>query len=691
MKRVLRLVVAASTLLSLLPLRGYGQQEDSLWWNRNQGYIVPISEVRVEGRRPMKEIGVQRTHLEEPVLHDNIASSMADVLTYGSSIFVKQHGRATLSTVSFRGTSASHTQVSWNGLKLQSPMLGTTDFSLIPSYLVDEATLLHGTSSVSVTGGGLGGAILLESKPSAEQGFQLQYIQGIGSYSTYDEFLRLSYGSERWQVQTRLIHTMSENDFHYTNYKKREHIYDEQNQIIGSYYPTEVNHNCDFRDLHLMQEVRHRLQNGDQLSLEAWYLDSHRGVPRLMVDYNDERQFENRQRERSLRSVLSWQRLQNRYKADARLGYIYSWQAYDFRKDRGNGIYSELIRSRNNIHTLYGAASGEYYADKWLFTANLTLHHHLVESRDERSLQGEIYDQGRTELSLSASARWRATERLGLSLTLREELYDKELSPLIPALSADYLLSRRGQLTLKASLSRNFRYPTLNDLYYQPGGNRELRPERGLSYDVGLSFTLQQAQSYALSGSLCWFDSYIDDWILWRATAQGYWTPENLKRVHAYGVELHLKGRVDLARDWQLQFAGNFSWTPSINQSEPMGANDQSVGKQLVYVPEYSASGGVNLAWRSWRLGAKGSYYSERYTTTSNSHSLLGVVQGYFLCDLSLEKLFDFSWSELSLKLSVRNIADREYESVLARPMPGRNFEFFVGIRPKWGKKSHAK
>lgn len=675
-------------LLSILPTRAYAQQEDSLWWNRNRGYIVPIEEVMVQGRRPMKEIGVQRTHIEEPVLHDNIASSMADVLTYGSSIFVKQHGRATLSTVSFRGTSASHTQVSWNGLKLQSPMLGTTDFSLIPSYLVDEATLLHGTSSVSVTGGGLGGAILLKSAPTTERGFQLQYIQGIGSYSTYDEFLRLSYASERWQVQTRLIHTMSENNFHYTNYKKREHIYDSEGQIIGSYYPTELNHNCDFRDLHLMQEVSHRLRNGDRLALEAWYLDSNRGVPRLMVDYNSERQFENRQRERSLRSVLSWQRLESRYKAEARVGYLYSWQAYDFKKDRGNGIYTELIRSRNHIHTLYGAASGEYYADKWLFAANLTLHHHQVESRDERSAQGQIYDRGRSELSLSASARWTPTERLGLSFILREELYDRELSPLIPALSADYLLSHKGRLMVKGSLSRNFRYPTLNDLYYQPGGNTELRPEQGLSYDVGLSFALQRSGSYALSGSATWFDSYIDDWILWRATAQGYWTPENLKRVHAYGVELHLDGRVDLARDWQLQFAGNFSWAPSINQSEALGANDQSVGKQLVYVPEYSASASANLAWRSWRLGWKGSYYSERYTTTSNTYSMLGVVKAYFLCDLSLEKQFGFSWSELSLKLSVRNLADRAYESVLARPMPGRNFEFFLGIRPKWGKKS---
>ena len=688
MIRVLRLVVAASIWLCLAPVRVQAQQEDSLWWNRNRGYAIPIREVAVEGRRPMKEIGVQQTRLEEPVLHDNIASSMADVLTFNSSIFVKQHGRATLSTIAFRGTSASHTQVSWNGLKIQSPMLGTTDFSLIPSYFVDGATLLHGTSSVGVTGGGLGGAVLLQSAPDKEPGFGLQYVQGIGSYSTYDEFLRLSYSTDRWQLQTRFMHTLSENDFHYRNRKKSELVYDDNHQIVGSCHPTEINRNCDFRDLHLMQEVAHTLRNGDRLGLEAWYLDSRRGVPMLMVDYNDERDFENEQRERTLRSVLSWQRLGTRYKAEARAGYLYSWQAYDFSKDRGNGLFTELIRSRNRIHTLYGQTHGEYYADRWLFTATLTLHRHWAESRDERSLQGEIYDAGRTELSAALSARWSATDRLGLSVILREELYDRVFSPLIPALSADYLLSKRGQVVVKGSLSRNFRYPTLNDLCYEPGGNPDLKPEEGLGYDVGLSFSHKTKGRHAVSGSVTWFDSYIDDWILWQATAQGYWTPRNVKEVHAYGIETHLDWLWQLNREWQLQVVWNFAWTPSINAGEPQGAYDHSVGKQLIYVPEYSASVGAHLAWRSWRLGYKGNYYSERYTTSANTASPLGVVAGYYVCDGSLEKRFDLPWLELSAKLNIRNLFDTEYESVLARPMPGIHFEIFLDIRPKWGKKA---
>ena len=65
--------------------------------------IHQIDEVTVWGKRPMKEIGVQKTKFDSLALKENIALSMADILTFNSSVFVKSYGRATLSTVAFRG------------------------------------------------------------------------------------------------------------------------------------------------------------------------------------------------------------------------------------------------------------------------------------------------------------------------------------------------------------------------------------------------------------------------------------------------------------------------------------------------------------------------------------------------------------------------------------------------------------
>ena len=679
--------LAIYIILLLLYATSFAQKKEIRW-------SLKIPEVTVVGQRPMKEIGTQQTKFDSVVLKENIALSMADILTFNSSIFVKSYGRATLSTVSFRGTSPSHTQVTWNGMRINNPMLGMTDFSMIPSYFIDDASLLHGTSSVNETGGGLGGAVKMSTTPAQNKGFGLQYIQGFGSFKTFDEFLRLTYGDDHWQVSTRAVFSSSPNDYKYRNHDKKENIYDEDMNIIGQYYPVERNRSGSYRDFHLLQELYYNTGKGDRLGLNAWYINSNRELPMLTTDYGDEMAFDNRQREHTFRGILSWDHIRSNWKVAAKAGYIYTWMAYDYKRDVGNGTMAHMTRSRSKINTIYGQAEGEYYiGKKWLFTATLSAHQHIVESRDKNIILQEGnkgivgYHKARFELSGAASVKWRPIERLGFSAVIREELCGLDWTPIIPAFFVDGVLSKVGNITAKASVSRNFRFPTLNDLYFLPGGNPDLRKESGWSYDAGLSFAVGRKGIYSLKGSASWFDSYINDWILWLPTTKGFFSPRNIKDVHAYGVELQANLDVALSKEWQLSLDGTYSWTPSINQGEPISAADQSVGKQLPYVPRHSSTVTGRISWRSWSFLYKWCYYSERFTMSSNDISLTGKLPEYFMSNISLEKLFSFRWADLSLKGTINNLFNEEYLSVLSRPMPGINFEIFVGITPKWGKK----
>ncbi len=669
-----------------LPTSLYAQSD---YYGSGQAYA--IEEIAVYGERPMRDIGVQQTNFDSMVLKENIALSMADVLTFNSSIFVKSYGRATLSTVSFRGTSPSHTQVTWNGMRINNPMLGSTDFSMIPSYFIDDASLLHGTSSVNETGGGLGGAVKMSTEPANSRGFGLQYIQGIGSFKTFDEFLRLTYGNDHWQLSTRAVLSTSPNEYKYRNHDKKENVYDEDMNIIGQYYPVEYNRSGSFRDLHILQEIYYNTGRGDRLGLNAWYINSNRELAMLTTDYGDDIAFDNRQREETLRGVLSWDHLRTDWKLSARAGYIYTWMAYDYKRDVGNGNMAHMTRSRSRVNTIYAQVEGEYHiTPRILLTANLSLHQHFVESRDKnivlqdgnKAIVG--YRKARPELSGSISAKWRPIDRLGLSIVVREEMYGKEWTPIIPALFIDGVLSESGNITAKASLSRNYRFPTLNDLYFLPGGNPDLRSESGWTYDAGLSFAVGREGIYKLSGSANWFESYIKDWIIWLPTTKGFFSPENIKDVHAYGVELQADLNVALTKEWQLGLSGTFSWTPSINEGEPRSPADQSVGKQLPYVPEFSSTVTGRLSWRRWTFLYKWSYYSERFTMSSNDISLTGKLPPYFMSNISLEKSLSFKWADLSIKGAINNLFDEEYLSVLSRPMPGINFEIFLGITPKW-------
>lgn len=650
-----------------------------------------LGEVVVTAKRPMKEIGVQKTTFDSVALKENIALSLADILTFNSSVFVKSYGRATLSTVAFRGTSPSHTQVTWNGMRINNPMLGMTDFSTIPSYFIDRASLLHGTSSVNETGGGLGGLVKLGTVADVPDGLSAQYVQGIGSFKTFDEFARITYGSEHWNVSTRAVYSSSPNDYRYVNHDKKVNVYDGDNNIIGQYHPTERNRSGAFKDLHVLQEVYYNTLKGDRMGLNVWYINSNRELPMLTTDYGEERNFENRQREHTLRSVVSWDHTRSRWKAGLKGGYIHTWMAYDYRREVAEGNWASMTRSRSKVNTVYGQADGEYNPWKrWFFTANVSVHQHFVRSADKNIIlqDGDKavvgYDNSRIELSGSASAKWQPTDRAGLSLVLREDMYGNRRAPVIPAFFADWVVSRKGNIVLKGSVSRNYRFPTLNDLYFLPGGNPDLKSEHGFTYDAGMSFDTGRKGVFALSGGVNWFDSHIDDWIIWLPTTKGFFSPRNVKKVHAYGVETKADLAVQPLHGWYVDLSGTYSWTPSVNEGEKMSDADRSVGKQLPYVPRHSASVTGRITWRTWSFLYKWCYYSERFTMSSNDYTITGHLPEYYMSNVSLEKGLSMRVADIQLKFAVNNLFDEDYLSVLSRPMPGINFEIFIGITPKF-------
>ncbi len=654
--------------------------------------VYDLDSTVVVATRALKEIGIQKNSLERVNLRDNIAYSLSEVLTQNSSIFIKSYGRATSATASLRGTSPSHTRVEWNGMKLNSPMLGMVDFSLIPSFFIDNATIYHGSSSVGISSGGFGGAISLESTSKQNEPFSLEVIGGIGSFSTYNGFLRAGFSSERFQSTTKVAYNRSRNDFEYVNYRKKEFDFDNNGNLVGFKYPTEKNKNGEYADLHLMQELAYRLKDDSKLSLSAWYINSERGVPMLNVNYREEDKSSNTQYQETFRTVFGWDKAFDKLQIKSKAGYNYNDLLYLYLGDLGDGELAEMTHSQSFTHSIFAKSNLQFFpSPKLMICAEISLDEHIVKSYDisvnsisqEKEYIG--YFEGRFESSALLTARYRPSERLGLALNLRESTIGDKFSPLLPAFFAEYIIiqNNRGNIIAKSSVSRNFRAPTLNDLYFLPGGNKNLRSERGYSYDLGFEGSYK-VDNLSMKGELTAYNSKINDWILWLPTFKGFWSPINVKLVHNYGIESKANMEVDLGNGWNSSINANFAWTRSINHGDPISWGDESVGKQLVYVPEYSASVNGRVDWKGWSFNYKWNYYSERFTTSSNSSGVIGRLSPYIMNDISLEKSLSTKWADLKFKLMVENLFDEEYESVLSHPMPGRNYTFTLSIKPKF-------
>lgn len=640
-----------------------------------------IGEVVLTGRR-ITDMGATTTLLDTFALRQNVTYSLADVLSQNTPIFIKSYGRGTMATASFRGTAPSHTQVLWNGVNINSPMLGMVDFSLIPSYFIDEAAVLHGAASVNVAAGGLGGAVVLGTGPAKTKGFGLNYIQGFSSFNTYDQFLKASYGGGRLSLTTRLNYVVSDNDFKYTNYDKRPNP-------DGSYV-VERNKSGHYRDFHVMQEAYYTLNGRDRLSGAVWLVHSDRGIPMLTVNYRDEDESKNVQRETSLRAIFGWERTVDKVSMKAGAGYLFSDVGYTYLGDVGTGQLQKMIDARSFIHTGYGSYGVKWFpVEKLMLSGDVSFYMHWVDSGEKLTL--EHYEKSRAETSAKFAARYKPFKRLGIGAELREEIYGSKVAPPVCAGFVDFLAWPKYNVVAKASAARNYRYPTLNDLYFQPGGNAALKPERGYTYEGGVEFRVQRKR-LDIGGGATVYNSRIDDWILWLPDFKGVWSPINVREVHSYGIELRGNFGFDFGRSWRLRLDANWSRTRSLNYGDPKSWTDESIGKQLVYIPEYSNAVTGQLSWRKWSFVYKYNYYSERFTTSSNeTDSKVNRLGSYYMSDVSLEKSISLRFGDISLKICVYNLFNEEYVSVLSRPMARRNYGFFIGLTPKFKRHSLEK
>ena len=73
------------------------------------------------------------TLLKESLQH----STLSEYIKGASPIFLRESGSGMTSTISMRGTQASHTNVYWNGFSINSQTMGQVDFNLIPIFFIE--------------------------------------------------------------------------------------------------------------------------------------------------------------------------------------------------------------------------------------------------------------------------------------------------------------------------------------------------------------------------------------------------------------------------------------------------------------------------------------------------------------------------------------------------------------------------
>jgi len=155
-----------------------------------------------------------------------------------------------------------------------------------------------------------------------------------------------------------------------------------------------------------------------------------------------------------------------------------------------------------------------------------------------------------TALGLWGNASWKL-RRLTFLLGTRYDLPSNFEKTFSPNLGLIYHL--RDDLSLKLNYGRAFRAPTFNDLYWPDGGNEDLKPEKGESFEAGLVFSGQR-----ISSQVFLFQHKVKNLISWQPLGEnGLWQPFNLDRSNSSGVEVELDYEVSDGLDCALNYSYN--------------------------------------------------------------------------------------------------------------------------------------
>lgn len=570
--------------------------------------------------------------------------SMSQLLIQHSPVFIKTYGPGGVATASFRGTTASHTLVLWNGFQLNAPSLGQVDFSTIPVFMTDQISLKWG-SGTSANSGGLGGVVNINNDEYFCKGLILNLKQTYGSFNTLGSYATVGYSWAHHLLRVKAYRTSSDNDFTYDNIGVIPH--QEMKQKNGA-----------FVDYGVMPEYQCRFGNS-LISIVSWNQWSHRNCPQIMPNVNNDNTVEYTDNDFS-RNYVSFKNYWNSGKVEVKSAYFHENQRYVLNTFTDIGTPVTTMDSKNVADVFHQIAEVEQQLYKtWKLYAKVQWDHERVTSNNYAGRQK------RDVFSTYAAVSGDVLKTIALRFTLRNDLVDGKSAGFFPTATASYSCVYLKGLKISAGYSHNYRNPSLNDLYWNPGGNPDLKPEDGRTADGNLNFT-RVFGSFSIESQLGAYCSKVSDWIQWKPTNYRYWVPENVATVVAYGAETHLKMNYNI-KNWNFSLSGNYVYSHTTDES----------GKQLIYIPLHHANAFASIEWKGWNLSYTMEYTGERKTSMNDNEFYGFRLMPYTLHHISLGKHI---W-RFDIELKINNLTDEDYQAVLWRAMPGRSFE--VGLNFK--------
>jgi iron complex outermembrane receptor protein len=617
--------------------RAFAQQPDSL-----------LREVTVLDERYIwlktAQFSVQPDSIQQKI---NPVLTAAEWLPQESSVHVRQYAPGMVASYSAHGATSAQNAVLWGGIPINSPATGLTDLALLPTSIF-SSVFLRGGSSAQFGSGAMGSVLALQT-PAVKDSLSILMSVQSGSFSTLNAAQVISYATKKYTYVSRLFGSQSYNNYTFPNHYKAAQPWD---TMQGAAYEV----------FHFIQSFEYRLNTYNRLDAEVWYSYADRETPNnILVNTPSQAKLE----DKNWRARAGWHFAKGKHKADIGYAFLHEWQRYT------NPLVTDINghTTDDTNRTVSQVVRADYIlaVSKKLFWQN-----GLQYRFDKVSGSNRL---GTQNISSVQTGLFFKTALIEAQANIRAEIWDGQLLPISPFASAKWFVG--GGFSVSAFGGYNYRVPSMNDRFWVPGGNPDLKPENGWSYEVSANY-IKALGNFNVNLRAAFYQSLVNDLIQWLPSIGSIWTPENVKQVRMQGADVNVELSYPVGPNF-FRLRGGWSFNQStVLQSHK--ANDQSVGGQLIYQPEFKATHSLQYSYSRVSAQITHRFVGQVYT---NYASLNNTLPAYNLFDVGAAYTFKkpLFWFRWTLALNINNITNAYYENIAYFPMPGINFNFSINIQ----------
>jgi iron complex outermembrane receptor protein len=546
-------------------------------------------------------------------------------LDHFSPVYIRKYGPGLSYSLSVRGGNSAQVDILWNGVPLNSPMQGQADLALIrfsegQRLRFDPNTYDHGLS----------GTLSIEGQLADKEGKRFVFSEKLSSTIGHEMNLYYAQTLSSWKYSIQANLSNNKNRFEY------------EKQGV----PATISNHAS-RQYQGQASLERKWTGKHRLRIDGWVNYAERQIPPSLFEPSSDAE----QLDQSFRLNASYRNLEKR--SDLTISSAYLFDRLDYHSEIRH-IYS---RSRSDQYLQQVRFALTPMTDHHV-TAHLTNRWMMVRSNAYEGL--EMID----ELNLRLQHRFNWGEkhliRYGIRTGSRNILSGIQWAPHI-----HYQFRANEWLQLHLSAGRKFRYPAFNDLFWYPGGNKELLPEEAIEMEMG--WTLSLETEWFLQSRF--YLKRVSNWIQW-IPVDGLFQAGNIADVHGAGMENILR----FSHEWgNYLFRSNLLHQVIINRY----ATGPNTGRQLIYNPLSQVKSSLSLSRNNWEFFLDQQWTGKVYTSADHSESL----PGYYLFNPGLEKSFPLRSCRLSTWLRVDNLFNTRYFSIQNYVMPGRVFHLGIELK----------